>query len=92
MPDHVHLFCAPLDHPPEGLSPWITWWKRTATRRCQHGLHESLWQANYWDRQLRSMENYQEKWDYVRNNPVRAGLVQRTEDWLYAGIIDRLDW
>jgi hypothetical protein len=44
------------------------------------------------DHLLRSDESYAEKWNYVRENPVRAGLAQSAEDWPYAGeivVIDR---
>jgi hypothetical protein len=39
---------------------------------------------------LRSSESYSEKWDYVVENPVRAGLVGRADDWPYAGEIETL--
>ena len=32
------------------------------------------------------------KWDYVLQNPVRAGLVARAEDWPLAGEIHELRW
>jgi len=35
------------------------------------------------DRLLRTDESAQEKWAYMRLNPVRAGLVKRPEDWPY---------
>jgi hypothetical protein len=35
-------------------------------------------------------ESYSLKWDYVRMNPVRAGLVAKSEDWLYQGEVVRL--
>ena len=41
---------------------------------------------------LRGGESYAQKWDYVRANPVRAGLVSEAESWPYAGeivVIDR---
>jgi putative transposase len=34
---------------------------------------------------LRHGESYSEKWDYVCQNPVRAGLVERAEDWKFQG-------
>jgi hypothetical protein len=49
-----------------------------------------IWQADYFDRYLRSSESYSQKWDYVEQNPVRAGLVERFEDWPYRGIIHDL--
>jgi hypothetical protein len=36
---------------------------------------------------LRPAENYAEKWNYVRENPVRAGLVKNANDWPYQGEI-----
>jgi Fe-S-cluster-containing dehydrogenase component len=31
-----------------------------------------------------------EKWNYVRDNPVRAGLVSKADEWKYAGEIETL--
>ena len=51
-----------------------------------------LFQRDCWDRQLRSGESYNEKWQYVRNNPVRKGLVAQADDWPYQGVITPLVW
>ncbi len=51
-----------------------------------------IWQRDFWDTQLRRNENYEEKWDYVLENPVRAGLVSKSEDWLYHGELNILEW
>jgi putative transposase len=48
------------------------------------------WQKGFFDHMIRSHESYDEKWMYVRNNPVRAGLVLSAEDWPYAGEISNL--
>jgi len=40
----------------------------------------SFWQPGFHDRLLRSDESYAAKWDYVFQNPVRAGLISRAED------------
>lgn len=50
------------------------------------------WQDGFFDHLLRSGESYSEKWNYVRMNPVRAGLVERPEDWPFAGEIEALWW
>ena len=88
MPDHIHLFCAPGTLPPEPLRSWVSFWKRRVTQA--HG--SPLWQKNLWDTQLRRHESYAAKWNYVRENPVRAGLVARTEDWAYQGELNPLRW
>jgi putative transposase len=39
------------------------------------------WQEGCFDRLLRSDESLSDKWEYLRQNPVRAGLVANPEDW-----------
>jgi hypothetical protein len=46
---------------------------------------DPIWQRGFFDHLLRSEESYAQKWDYVRGNPVRAQLVEKVEDWPYAG-------
>jgi len=43
--------------------------------------------ARFFDHLLRNDESYAQKWEYVRENPVRAGLVHCSEDWPYQGEI-----
>jgi hypothetical protein len=46
-----------------------------------------VWEEGFFDHVLRSNESYSQKWHYVRENPVRAGLVRSVEDWPYQGEI-----
>jgi putative transposase len=50
-----------------------------------------LWQPGFFDHILRSNESYGEKGNYVRENPVRAGLVKSGGDWPYQGEIVLID-
>jgi hypothetical protein len=45
------------------------------------------WQKGFHDHRIRSPESEAQKWDYLRLNPVRAGLVKRPEEWSYGGEI-----
>jgi putative transposase len=91
MPDHIHFFCAPNDAEPPSLEKWIRFWKSLVTRAV--GEHSNtLWQRDHWDRQLRCGESYDQKWEYVRSNPLRHGLVKRTDDWPYQGTLNELRW
>ena len=89
MPDHIHLFCAPNgeDHT---LERWISFWKRRLRRQLR--TPEALFQAHSFHHRLRRDENYSEKWEYVRRNPVRAGLVSHPDQWTYQGILNELPW
>jgi hypothetical protein len=53
-------------------------WKRHTARHL--GVH---WQRDFFDHRLRSDESFEEKAAYILNNPARAGLVARSEDWPY---------
>jgi len=51
-----------------------------------------FWQRDCWDTQLRQGDSYSAKWDYVRANPVRAGLCRTPDEWPFQGIIEVLPW
>ena len=51
-----------------------------------------LWQSGCWDTQIRTGRQYEEKWEYVRNNPVRRGIVATPADWPYQGRMNVLEW
>jgi putative transposase len=92
MPDHVHLFVTGPDD--FDLGRWIGTLKQVlAKARVREQAREPFWQRGFFDHVLRSEESYGQKWNYVRDNPVRARLVEKTDDWPYAGeiiVIDRL--
>ncbi len=64
-------------------------WKEWTAKRMLALLSCSppFWQGRFFDHLLRSDESRSKKWDYVCNNPVRAGLAAKTEDWPYRGSI-----
>ncbi|HKP04173.1 MAG TPA: transposase [Chthoniobacterales bacterium] len=91
MPDHVHFFARPeIEGRP--TAEWIQMWKGVSSRQIAKafGIRPPVWQADYFDRYLRSSESYSAKWDYVEQNAVRAGLVKQVEDWPYRGVIHDL--
>ena len=92
MPDHIHLFCAPEDLVPLPVQPWVRFWKSYVSKNWTDSGQLPIWQRHFWDTQLRRGDSYETKWDYVMDNPVRAGLVRRSEDWPYQGELNILDW
>jgi putative transposase len=79
MPDHLHalmVFPAAQD-----LSKVVRNWKRYTARNA--GIR---WQRDFFDHRIRNERSLEEKWHYVAQNPVRAGLVPTAEDWPYVWI------
>jgi len=77
MPDHLHaLLSFPRD---QSMSKLIRDWKRFYTR-----TNRVVWQEGYFDHRLRDDERGEEhsaKMNYIRENPVAAGLCAKAEDW-----------
>jgi putative transposase len=90
MPDHLHFFAAPGSAQALPLKNWMKWWRQEASKTWPRPEEAPIWQREFWDRQLRHDESYQDKWHYLRNNPVRAGLVPTADTWPYQGRIHRL--
>ena len=90
MPEHVHLLLTPM-HGARGwpipLSKILQLIKGTSARSVNRllGREGFLWQDESFDHVLRSEESFQEKVDYVRQNPVRRGLARTPEEypWLW---------
>ena len=91
MPDHIHFFCR-AEKDAKILATFIGQWKEWTSKRLARTvrLERAVWQPEFFDHILRSAENYGMKWNYVRDNPVRAGLVSRAEDWPWQGTIEVL--
>ena len=45
-------------------------------------------QPRFFDRAVRSVDEYYEKPEYIQLDPARAGLVKRTEDWPWSSVRD----
>jgi REP element-mobilizing transposase RayT len=91
MPNHVHV----LVHCGFGttLGVIVRSWK-TFTARKIHGrlgTSGSLWAVDYHDRYIRDLDHLANARAYIRNNPVKAGLCERPEDWLWGSARMRLE-
>ena len=89
MPDHLHLICSPTEGSVE-LEAWVTFWKRQFRRI--HANPVRRFQAGGFHHRLRQEESYNQRWDYVLENPVRAGLVKSAGEWPFAGVLNELRW
>ena len=90
MPDHMHLFVRIGREQTLGLTVKHLKERITKTIRKEHpGV--TVWQPGFFDHLLRNDESYAQKWEYVRENPLREGLASHHEDWPYQGEIVTID-
>jgi putative transposase len=86
MPDHVHLMLKPvaieyganssLSKILQGIKGFSAW-----EINKSRGTKGAIWQDESFDRIVRDHDEYLEKWQYIRNNPVKAGLCQGPEEY-----------
>jgi putative transposase len=91
MPEHIHLLAA-FAPDSVALSDWVKSLKNALSKTLrEQEMTAPHWQKGYFDHVLRSEESCAEKWLYVAQNPVRAGLVEQPGDWPYQGEIHSLE-
>jgi len=90
MPDHIHLLLTPLRNEQGWPFPLVDILQRVkgaTAHRINKLLHRSgpVWEKESFDHVLRSDESLKEKCEYIRQNPVKAGLVKNPESyrWLW---------
>ena len=90
MPDHVHLLLQPLRDEHGWAFPLVDilqCMKGATAHRINRLLRRTgpVWEEESFDHVLRSDEGLKGKAEYIRQNPVRRGLVRRPQDysWLW---------
>lgn len=76
MPDHLHALISFNTAQGLGMANLLGSWKRYTSRTFGIG-----WQRDFFDHRIRGDQDMTDKWDYIRENPVRAGLVDSFGNW-----------
>ena len=81
MPNHIHLLISIADQ--QKLSRVIQLIKGGFSHSLrQNGIiFREVWEQRYYDRRVRNANEFAEISRYIRQNPVRKGLVERAEDY-----------
>lgn len=86
MPNHVHVLISLVDSSPP-LSRIVRSWKSFSARQinANTGRSGALWMPDYFDRYVRDQSHLDACMHYIRQNPVKAGLVDDADDWPWTG-------
>jgi REP element-mobilizing transposase RayT len=91
MPDHIHFFIRLA--PDCKLGATVGFLKKSLSGALkENGCILPHWQPGFFDHLLRSASSCSEKWAYVYQNPVRAGLVEDADDWPYSGQVVKINY
>ena len=84
MPNHVHVLVK-LEGS-ASISEVVRSWKGPSAVEINRWLQRCgpLWQREYYDRLVRDMEHLHECRAYIRNNPVKANLCDKPDDWAFS--------
>jgi len=87
MPDHVHLLMTPLYG--WTLSKILQGIKGYTSREINKRLNRkgSFWQDESFDHLVRNEADWIDKFEYIHSNPVKAGLVNRPEDFKFSSLV-----
>ena len=97
MPDHYHAMFFLLPEA-KSLSAVMEQIGRYTAGRINQSLRRTgrFWQDGFYDHRCRDEDDMNDRLWYIENNPVRAGLVEKPEQWEYssahrsrAGMLDR---
>lgn len=81
MPDHLHVLLSPGKSGNE-LAGWLDSFKSYTTHQfMKFGQKPPLWQSSANDHVCREGETAETVMRYIAENPVRAGLVEKWQDW-----------
>lgn len=84
MPNHVHVLIKQARGFP--LAEIVKSWKVFTAREANGILGRSgqFWMREYHDRRIRDEAHMNRAIAYIENNPVKAGLCERQEDWQWS--------
>jgi len=85
MPTHIHLLITPAEG--TDLSRIMQWIKTISAKRWNriHGSIDHLWGLRFFARPARDLRDYFFIYNYIDQNPVKAGLTLCPPDWKPSG-------
>jgi valyl-tRNA synthetase len=84
MPDHVHMLIQPLEKG-DGTRYQLGELMHSIKSFSAHAINKlrgatgAVWQDEWYDRIMRDGGEFEEKWNYIWDNPYRAGIVKKPD-------------
>jgi putative DNA methylase len=90
MPNHVHTLFTPATE--FQMSEIVHSWKSFTAHECNKLLGRSgrFWAREPFDRYIRNEQHFYNAISYIEDNPVKAGLCEKSEHWRWSSARRRL--
>jgi putative DNA methylase len=90
MPNHIHILIKPLkNHSLASIMHSIKSYTSHEANKIL-GRKGKFWSKEYFDRFMRNYEHFTKTVDYIHNNPVKAGLCKKYDEWCFSsGYIEK---
>lgn len=82
------LITAIADNPSESRKEWLLSMFSFAGKSNNDNEHYQFWQKDYHPVELSTDALFQQRMNYLHENPVRAGIVREPQHYLYSSAID----
>ena len=96
LPEHFHVVITPQNA--KDYPHIVRTIKQYFSRHCEAKYYEHLeqsmsrhkegykpiWQKKYYEHTIRNKKDFDEKIDYIYNNPIKHGYVENIKDWEYS--------
>jgi putative transposase len=91
MPDHLHLIVSPTNAGTIEKTMQLIKGSFSFRVKKAFGWKEAVWHRSFNDRRLRDESQYMNAREYVLDNPVKAKLCARREDWPYSSASSKFE-
>ena len=78
------------ENPQESRKEWLLWMFRRAAKKYSYVKQYQFWQHHNQPIEIHSDKFFDEKLDYIHQNPVVGGFVSEPQDWKYSSA--KNDW
>jgi len=87
MPNHIHFLATPLEN--TELAEIAHSIKSYTAHEANKILNRAgqFWQHEPFDRYVRNRKHFVNVIEYIKNNPVKAGLCAKAEDWKFSSAL-----
>jgi len=73
-----------IENPQESRKEWMLWMMEKAGKKNSNVKNRQFWQQNNQPIELWSNTVIDQKINYIHNNPVVSGFIDKAEDWKYS--------